>query len=70
MRDPEFKAAGVCPSTGVVEAGGKVAIGTRCTRAGMHWPVAGVDAVIALRCGKLSGRFEVFRERRSTARVA
>lgn len=67
MRYPEFRAAGFCASTGVVEAGCKLAIGTRCKRAGMHWTVAGADAIIALRCSKLSGRFEDFWERRSTA---
>jgi hypothetical protein len=70
MRYPEFKAAGLCTSTGVVEAGCKVAIGTRCKRAGMHWTVAGADAIIALRCCQLSGRFEDFWERRAAARVA
>ena len=70
MRYPEFRAAGLCTSTGVVEAGCKVAIGTRCKRAGMHWTVAGADAIIALRCCKLSGRFEDFWERRSAARAA
>ena len=49
MRYPEFREAGLCTSTGVVEAGCKLAIGTRCKRAGMHWTVAGVDAIIALR---------------------
>ena len=48
-----------------VESGCKVAIGTRLTRTGMHWTVAGADAIIALRCCRLSGRFEDFRERRS-----
>ena len=70
MRYPKFRAAGLCTSTGVVEAGCKVAIGTRCKRAGMHWTVAGVDAIIALRCCKLSGRFEGFWERRAQRRVA
>lgn len=70
MRYPEFRAQGLCVSTGVVEAGCKVAIGTRCKRTGMHWTVAGVDAIIALRCCKLSGRFEDFWERRSTATQA
>jgi len=70
MRYPEFRAAGLCTSTGVVEAGCKVAIGTRCKRTGMHWTVAGVDAIVALRCCKLSGRFEDFWERRSTAGAA
>ncbi len=48
----------------------KVAIGTRCKRAGMHWTVAGANAIIALRCCKLSGRFEEFWERRAQRRVA
>ncbi len=67
MRYPEFRAQGLCVSTGVVEAGCKVVVGTRLKRSGMHWTVAGADAIIALRCCKLSGRFEDFWERRSTA---
>lgn len=65
MRYPEFHAQGLCTSTGVVEAGCKVAIGTRLKRAGMHWTVGGSNAIIALRCSKLSGRFQDFWERRS-----
>jgi len=65
MRYPEFHAQGLCTSTGVVEAGCKVAIGTRLKRAGMHWTVRGSNAIIALRCSKLSGRFQDFWERRS-----
>ncbi len=69
MRYPTFRAQGLCVSSGVVEAGCKVAIGTRLKRTGMHWTVAGADAIIALRCCRLSGRFEDFWERRSpTAR--
>ncbi|MBI2526586.1 MAG: ISKra4 family transposase [Candidatus Rokubacteria bacterium] len=67
MRYPDFRAQGLCTSSGVVEAGCKVAIGTRLKRAGMHWTVAGADAIIALRCCKLSGRFEDFWERRAAA---
>jgi hypothetical protein len=70
MRYPEFHAAGLCTSTGVVEAGCKVAIGTRLKRAGMHWTVRGANAIIALRCAKLSGRFEDFWERRAQRRAA
>ena len=66
MRDPTFRAQGLCVSSGVVEAGCKVAMGTRLKRTGMHWTVAGADAIIALRCCTLSGRFEDFWERRST----
>jgi hypothetical protein len=56
--------------TGVVEAGCKVAIGTRLKRAGMHWTVAGANAIIALRCCRLSGRFEDFWERRAETQRA
>jgi hypothetical protein len=67
MRYPQFSAQGLCTSTGVVEAGCKVAIGTRLKRAGMRWTLKGADAIISLRCCKLSGRFEEFWERRSAA---
>jgi len=69
MRYPEFRAQGLCVSTGIVESRCKVAIGTRLKRSGMHWTVAGADAIIALRCCKLSGRYEEFWERRSAARM-
>jgi hypothetical protein len=68
MRYPKFHAQSLCTSTGVLEAGCKVAIGTRLKRAGMHWSVSGANAIIALRCAKLSGRFEDFWERRSQQR--
>ena len=65
MRYPGFRAAGLCVSSGVVEAGCKLAIGARLKRAGMRWTVAGANAIIALRCCILSGRFEDFWERRA-----
>jgi hypothetical protein len=64
MRYPKFRAQGLSTSTGVLEAGCKVVIGTRLKRAGMRWTVQGANAIIALRCSKLSGRFEDFWERR------
>lgn len=70
MRYPAFRAQGLCTSTAVVEAGCKVAIGARLKRAGMHWTVRGANAIIALRCCKLSGRFEDFWERRAERRAA
>ena len=70
MRYPEFHKQGLCTSTGVVEAGCKIVIGTRLKRAGMHWSVNGANAIIALRCSKLSGRFEDFWERRSVRKQA
>jgi hypothetical protein len=70
MRYPRFEAMGLCTSSGVVEAGCKVAIGTRLKRAGMHWTVRGSNAIIALRCCKLSGRFQHFWECRTDQKRA
>ena len=67
MRYPKFHARALCTSTGVLEAGCKVLIGTRLKRSGMHWSVSGANNIIALRCSKLSGRFEDFWERRATS---
>ena len=65
MRYSRFRLLGLCTSSGVVEAGCKVAIGTRLKRAGMHWTFRGSNAIIALRCSKLSGRFQDFWEHRT-----
>jgi hypothetical protein len=65
MDYPRFERQGLCTSSGVVEAGCKVVIGTRLKRAGMHWSVFGANAITALRCCRLSGRFQDFWERRS-----
>jgi hypothetical protein len=65
MRYPEFEAQGLCTSTGVVESGCNVAIGHRLKRSAMHWGLRGANAIIALRCNQLSGRFEDFWERRA-----
>jgi len=70
MRYPEFQAQGLCTSSGVVEAGCKVTVGTRLKRAGMHWSLGGANAIIALRCCRLSGRFEDFWEHRAQKRAA
>jgi hypothetical protein len=70
MRYGRFRAQGLCTSTGVVEAGCKVVAGTRLKRAGMHWTVRGANSILALRCARLSGRFEDFWERRALRRAA
>ena len=70
MRYLCFHKIGLCTSSGVVEAGCKVAITTRLKRSGMHWTVAGSNSIIALRCSILSGRFEDFWERRPQLLIA
>jgi hypothetical protein len=69
MRYPAFRRRGLCTSTGVVEAGCKVTV-TRLKRAGMHWTLLGANAIIALRCAKLSTRLDGFLRRRQLQRAA
>jgi len=70
MHYPEFQAQHLCTSSGVVEAGCKRAVTIRLKRGGMHWTVRGANAILALRCCRLSGRFEDFWERRAARRAA
>ena len=70
MDYPRFEREGLCTSSGVVEAGCKVVIGARLKRAGMHWSLPGANAIMALRCSRLSGRFQDFWERRADLRRA
>ena len=52
---------GFCVASGG-RAGCKRVVGNRLKRAGMRWTLAGANAVIALRCSRLGGRFEDFRD--------
>jgi hypothetical protein len=71
MRYHTFKQAGLCTSTGVVEAACKHTIGTRLKRPGMHWSVNGANAITALRCAVLSQRFDrALRQRHQSSRAA
>jgi hypothetical protein len=64
---PRFRRMGLCTSSGVVEAGCKLAIGTRLKRAGMHWTLCGANAIMALRTCRLSQRYDGYWERRHAA---
>ena len=63
MRYSEFRKQGLFVGSGVVEAGCKTVIG-RLKRSGMFWTVRGANAIIALRCCQLSGKFEDYWEAR------
>ena len=63
MRYPAFRRQGLFVGSGVIEAGCKTAIG-RLKQSGMFWTVRGANAIIALRCHRLSGRFEDYWEAR------
>lgn len=58
MRYPAFREQGLFIGSGVIEAGCKTLIGNRLKRSGMFWTVRGANAILALRCCRLSGRFE------------
>lgn len=60
MRYAEFRAKNYFVGSGVVEAGCRTVIGQRLKQSGMRWSVRGANAIIALRCCILSGRFEDF----------
>jgi hypothetical protein len=60
MRYPAFHALGLCTTSGVLEAGCRVAVAQRLKRSGMHWTVRGANAILALRCTVLSGRYEKY----------
>jgi len=65
MRYAEFRRRGFFVGSGVVEAGCKTIFGQRLKLSGMHWTVKGANAIIALRCYQLSGRWEEFWESRA-----
>lgn len=67
MRYPKFRRQHLFIGSGVIEAGCKTVIGSRLKRSGMFWTVRGANAIIALRCCHLNGRFEDYWERRCAA---
>jgi hypothetical protein len=63
MRYPQFRKQGLFVGSGVIEAGCKTVLG-RLKRSGMFWTVRGANAIIALRCSQISGKFEDYWEAR------
>jgi len=64
MRYPEYRSQHLFVGTGVIEAGCKVLIGSRCKQSGMFWTVRGANAILALRCCHFNGGFEDYWEAR------
>jgi hypothetical protein len=64
MRYPKFRSQHLFVGTGVIEAGCKTLIGSRCKQSGMFWTVRGANAILALRCCQFNGRFEDYWEAR------
>lgn len=67
MRYPKFRRRHFFVGSGVIEAGCKTVIGSRLKQSGMFWTVRGANAILALRCCHLNGRFEDYWEARRAA---
>ena len=64
MRYAKFRRQHLFVGSGVIEAGCKTVIGARCKQSGMFWTVRGANAILALRCCQVNGRFEDYWEAR------
>lgn len=67
MKYPKFRKQHLFVGSGVIEAGCKTVIAHRLKQSGMFWTVRGANAVLALRCCHLNGRFEEYWEGRRAA---
>ena len=67
MRYPKFRRQHLFVGSGVIEAGCKTVIGSRLKQSGMFWTVQGANAILALRCCHLNGRFEEYWAARQAA---
>jgi hypothetical protein len=67
MNYPKFRRQHLFVGSGVIEAGCKAVIGARLKQSGMFWTVRGANAILALRCSHLNGRFEDYWEGRRAA---
>ena len=70
MRYPKFRRQHLFVGSGVIEAGCKTVVASRLKRSGMFWTVRGANAILALRCSLLNGRFEDYWEDRRAAIAA
>jgi hypothetical protein len=64
MRYPKLRRQYLIVGSGVIEAGCRTVIGCRLKRSGMFRTVSSANAIIALRCCHLNGRFEDYWESR------
>ena len=67
MRYPKFRRQHLFVGSGVIEAGCKTVIGSRLKQSGMFWTVRGANAIVAIRCSHLNGKFEDYWEARRAA---
>jgi Uncharacterised protein family (UPF0236) len=60
MQYGTFRSRGFFIGSGVIEAGCKTIIGSRCKQSGMFWGVPGAENILAFRCIRASRRLEEF----------
>jgi hypothetical protein len=70
MQYRTFRRQGLFVGSGVVEAGCKTVIGSRCKQSGMFWGTPGAENILALRCIHASRRRDQFWKERLNAQVA
>lgn len=60
MQYGTFRAQGLFIGSGVIEAGCKTLIGSRCKQSGMFWSVPGAENILAFRCTEAGRRLDTF----------
>jgi len=65
-----FRRQGFFIGSGVIEAGCKTVIGSRCKQSGMFWSKPGAENILALRCIHSSRRLDPFWKERLNSRAA
>jgi Uncharacterised protein family (UPF0236) len=70
MQYGTFRSRGFFIGSGVIEAGCKTIIGSRCKQSGMFWGAPGAENILALRCIRASRRLDQFWKVRLDAHAA
>jgi hypothetical protein len=70
MQYGTFRSRGFFIGSGVIEAGCKTIIGTRCKQSGMFWGLPGAENILALRCISASRRLDAFWKTRLNSHAA
>lgn len=70
MKYGTFRRQGFFIGSGVIEAGCKTVVGSRCKQSGMFWGEPGAQNILALRCIRASRRLQEFWKHRLNSQLA